>query len=136
MLPFPWFGLVLGQKRFLEVKEMSKHAQLHSEKSPARIPLPSATQPPSTTSTVNKTSSTGISADASSRNAPKPNGNGHLPPAPEKILVSNSAFSANSAGRSLKNCGFNANEERALKNSDVEGCCGLETICRRQISSN
>jgi hypothetical protein len=104
---------------------MSKHAQFRSEISPATRPLPVAVKPPSTTSTVNKTVGTGISADAPSQNAPKTNGNCHLPPLPEENPVSNSAFSANSARRcSLKNYEFDPNKERALSDSElkVAGC--------------
>jgi hypothetical protein len=103
---------------------MPKHAGLHLEKSTVTIPLPGATEPLGTISTVNKTSSTGISAKPSPQNAPKHNDNSHLPPVPEKNLVSNSAFSANSAGRSLKNYAFNANEERALNDSELKVAAG------------
>jgi hypothetical protein len=82
-------------------------------------------KPPSPTSTVKKTSSTGISATASFKNTPKHNGNGHLQPIPEKKPVSNSAFSANSARqRSFKNYGFNPSEERALNDSDLKVAAG------------
>jgi hypothetical protein len=76
---------------------MSKHAEFHSDQSPISIPSLLASQPPSTTSTVNTTSSTGISADASYQHAPKHHPNRHLPPTRGKNSVWISAFSANSA---------------------------------------
>jgi hypothetical protein len=91
------------------------------EKSTATIPLPAAIRPASTTRTVSKTSSTGISANASSQNVPKHNGNRHLPRVVEKNPVSNSAFSANSARRcSSKNDGFNQSEQRAPNDSQLK----------------
>jgi hypothetical protein len=111
---------------------MSMHAQPSqpiSESGFAIISALAASMPPSTTSTVNKTSNTGISAKASSQNTPKHNGNGHLQPIPEKNSVSNSAFSANSARQcSLKNYGFNPNEERALNDFELTVAAGWRQL--------
>jgi len=77
---------------------MPRHAQIHPEKGTAIIPEPTSSRPPSTTSTVSRISSTGISAKAFFQNAPKLNSDRRLQRILEKNLVSNSAFSANSAG--------------------------------------
>jgi len=77
---------------------MSKQVQIGSETGAARSSSPREIVSPGTVSTANKTSSTGISANPRSPNAPKCSGNTRLRRILIEFLVPNSVFSANSVG--------------------------------------